>query len=59
MQYIIEEHPLHHGLFISSALEYKVAERKTAGRALAFRESLVQGEIITVEKMWQNGISER
>lgn len=60
MQYIIEEYPLHYGLFISSALEYKVAERKTAGRALAFRESLVQGEIITVgEKMWQNGISER
>lgn len=50
MQYIIEEYPLHYGLFISSALEYKVAERKTAGRALAFRESLVQGEIITVGK---------
>lgn len=54
MQYTIEGHPLHSGLYIFSALEHKVAERKTAGRALAFRKSLVQGEIITVEKMWQN-----
>lgn len=57
MQYITEEHPLHCVLYISSALEYEVAERKSRKDSCLQR---VYGRVRNYNcgKVWQIGISE-